>query len=140
MADIKQTFGSVQTMSVTGLGTLANAVSVTSTAIDTVTDGWLDIEATLSVTTGAATVDKSLVEIYVKGSVDATDYDDDANDRLAAIVIMSGTGAQTRKKTLMMIPTFGTLPASLSFRIRNATGDAFTSATLKWRGVKLQSI
>lgn len=141
MADLKTTYGSTTSITVTGLSTLANATSATSAAIDNTSDLFLDALVELVVDTASGATATGYVEIYIKGSVDGTDYDDDNNDKWAGTLNLVTAGVATRKRVVSAAASFGgTLPPFWMVRIRNVSGAAFTAGTVQIRGVKAQAV
>lgn len=133
-------FGAATTIAVTGLGTLANTASVVTPAIDFGANAWLDVTGMLTFTTDASATDKLFVEVYLKISMDGTLFDDDVNDRWITNILISGTGVQTRSKHWGVVPVIGFIPPYAAFRFRNVSGGAFTSATYKIMGERIQSV
>jgi hypothetical protein len=143
MAEVKNLYGTTTAMTATGLATLADNGSVTSAAVDNTTDLFLDALVELVVATGAAATATGYIEIYAKGSVDNTDYDDDNNDKWLGTLSLVTAGAATRKRIVSVASGFGgAMPPYWQIRIRNLSGGgaALTSGTLSYRGVKVQSV
>ena len=141
MANLSTVYGSTQTITVTGLGTLANGSSATSAAIDNTSDLFLDALAEVVIDTGSGATAAGYIEIYVKGSIDGTDYDDDNNDKWCGTINLVTAGALTRKRIVSVASAFGgSMPAYWQVRIKNTSGAAFTNGTLQVRGVKAQAV
>lgn len=142
MAEIKQLYSGAQTLTVTGLATLANAASATSATVNNTTTNYLDVLVEVVVTTASSgTLATGVVEIWAKGSIDNTDFDDDSNDKWIGTISMAAAGAQTRKRIVSVAAGFsGTLPPYFQIRIRNAVGGAFTAGTVSYVGVTAQSV
>lgn len=141
MAEVKNLYGTTTTVTVTGLGTLADVTSATSAVIDNTTDLFLDALVEIVVATAAGALATGYVEIYAKGSIDNTDYDDDNNDKWLGTLSLVTAGAATRRRIVSVASGFGgAMPAYWQLRIRNATGAAFTSGTVQYRGIKVQSV
>lgn len=140
MATLKLQYGTTTTLTVTGLATLANSTSATSAVVDNTTNLFVDALIELTFTTGTVSA-TGTVEIWAKGSIDNSDFDDDLNDRLVGVVVLTGTAAQTRKRIAGLAAAFGgTLPPFWQVRIRNATGAALTAGAVSYRGALLQSV
>jgi hypothetical protein len=141
LASLQLTYGNSATITVTGLGTLANGLSATSPVQDNTTDLDLDKLVEFIVTTSAGSTAAGFVEIYIKGSIDNTDFDDDQNDKWAGTVSLGTANAVTRKRIISVASCFGgSMPPYWQIRIRNATGAAFASASVQVRGVKAQTL
>lgn len=141
MADLKIKYGTTTSLTVTGASTLANSSSATSDAISNTTDLYIDYMFELQITTGSGAGSTGTLEIWGKGSIDGTDYDDDANDRWLGTLALPTSGAASYKKIFTFASAFGgSLPASIQVRLRNATGAALTACTVYYRGVMLQSV
>ena len=140
MSDFFLKYGTTTSLTVTGLATLANGSSATSATVDNTTTLFIDALIELTFTTGTVSA-TGTVEIWAKGSIDNTDFDDDLNDRLVGVVVLTGTTAQTRKRIAGLAAVFGgTLPPYWQLRIRNATGSALTAGAVFYRGATLQSV
>jgi len=141
MASLSTVYGTTQTITVTGLGTLANGSSATSAAIDNTSDLFLDALAEIVIDTASGATAAGYIEIYVKGSIDNTDYDDDNNDKWVGTINLVTAGALTRKRIVSVAASFGgAMPAYWQVRIKNSSGAAFTNGTLQVRGVKAQAV
>lgn len=140
MAVSKQTFGTYQTLDVTSAATLANATSANSAAVNNSTTGYFDILFAVSITSGAAAIANSVCEVWVKGSLDGTNYEDDGNDHLVGQMTLSAAGAQVERTIVSAASGFsGPMPPYVMLRIRNATGAAFTAASAGYVGVLTSS-
>jgi len=140
VAEFKLSYATASSLTVTGLATLANGSSATSATVDNTTTLFLDALIELTFTTGTVSA-TGTVEIWAKGSIDNTDFDDDINDRLVSVVVLTGTTSQTRKRVVGLASVFGgTLPPFWQVRIRNATGAALTAGAVSYRGALLQSV
>lgn len=141
MAEIKFLYSSASTLTVTGLATLATAASATSATVSNATTNYFDVLLELTLTTAAGATATGVVEIWLKGSIDGTDFDDDVNDKLVGVVSMAAAGVQTRKRVVGLASAFGgTMPAQWQVRIRNVTGAALTAGAVSWVGVTAQSV
>ena len=141
MTEIKQLYGTAQSLTVTGMGTLANAASATSATVNNSSTSYLDVLVEVVITTNASAILTGIVEVWAKGSIDNTDFDDDANDKWIGTIVMAAAGVQTRKRILSVAAGFsGTLPQYFQIRIRNASGGAFTAGTVSYVGVTAQAV
>lgn len=142
MAELKLLYQtSATSLTVTGIGTLANGSSATSATVDNTTTLFVDVKLELVLATAAGATATGTIEIWAKESIDNTDFDDDPNDKLVAVVVLAAAGVQTRKRIVSLASVFGgTIPPYWQVRIRNATGAAFTSASAAYRGATLQSV
>lgn len=141
MAEIKALYGSNTALNITGLTVLANAASVTSDAVSNLTTNHLDALLYVTVTTGSAAVATGVVEVWIKGSIDNTNFDDDSNDKWIGTILLAAAGTQVRAKTFSVASGFqGTMPPYWKARIKNATGASLTDALATYRGVTGQSV
>jgi hypothetical protein len=141
MAEVTLLYGTATSLTVTGIGTLANGSSATSATVDNTTTLFMDVKVELVFATASGATATGTVEIWAKESIDNTDFDDDPNDKLAAVCVLSGAGVQTRKRIVSLASVSGgTIAPYWQVRIRNATGAAFTSASVTYRGATLQSV
>lgn len=141
MAEVKLLYGTGTSLTVTGIGTLANGSSAISATVDNTTNLFMDVKVELVFATASGATATGTVEIWAKESIDNTDFDDDPNDKLAAVCVLAAAGVQTRKRVVSLASVFGgTIPPYWQVRIRNATGAAFTSASATYRGATLQSV
>jgi hypothetical protein len=140
-SEFKAAYGTTQTINVTGLSTLANGSSATSDAIDNTGNLFLDALVELVVDTATGASATGYIEIYIKGSIDGTDYDDDNNDKWAGTLNLVTGGALTRKRIVSVASAFGgAMPAFWQVRIKNTSGAVFSSGVLQIRGVKAQAV
>lgn len=141
MPDFKLSYATATTLTVTGIGTLANGSSATSATVDNTTTLFLDAKIELTFATASGATATGTVEVWVKESIDNSDFDDDVNDKLVAVCILSAAGVQTRKRIVSLASVMGgTLAPYWQIRVRNATGAALTTASVTYRGALLQSV
>lgn len=142
MADFKTEYASsTASLDMTGAATLANGVSGNSAALVNTTNRYLDYFVSISVTTNASAIATGLVEIWAKGSVDGTNYEDDGNDRWIGTITMGAAGVQTRRKVVSLAAGFnGPMPPYVILRIKNASGGSFTAADAVVLGVQGESV
>lgn len=140
MATYNLSYGTTTSLTVTGIGTLANGSSATSATVDNTTNLFLDVKVELVFATASGATATGTVELWAKESIDNSDFDDDTNDKLVGVVAMAAAGVQTRKRVFSLASVFGgAVPPYWQIRVRNATGGAFTSATVSYRGAVLVS-
>lgn len=141
MADIKLSYGSTTSITASSLPTLGSTSTTTSSTVDNTTNLYVDALLEFVFTTATGVSSTGTVEVWGKASVDNSDFDDDVNDRLIGIVVMSGTGIQTRKRIFQLGHAFGgSLPPYWQIRVVNSAGAAFTAGTLNYRGILMQSV
>lgn len=141
MASFKLQYGSSTSLTVTGVGTLANATSATSSTVDNTTDLFMDVLVEVVFATASGATATGTLEIWAKGSIDNTDFDDDSNDRLVAVCVLAAAGAQTRKRVASLTAAFGgAMPPYWQIRVRNTTGVPLTAGAASYRGALLQSV
>jgi hypothetical protein len=139
--ELKSVYGTATTITVTGLATLANASSATSDAISNTSDLFLDSLVEVVIDTASGATATGYIEIYIKGSVDGTDYDDDSNDKWIGTINLVTAGVATRKRISSVAASFGgAMPPFWKVRIKNVSGAAFTSGAVQVRGIKAQSV
>lgn len=141
MAEIKTLYGTTQTLTITGLSTLASAANGISDSVSNLINNHLDVFVFLSVTTGSGSVATGLVEVYAKSSLDNVNFDDDYNDKWIGTLSVGVAGAQTRFRGVSVSSGFqGTMPPYWKIRVKNSTGAAFTNASVTYQGVSGQSV
>lgn len=140
MANITVLYGSSATITVTGLTTLANGSSATSPVMDNTSDLNLDALIEVEVATASGATAAGYIEIFIKGSVNGTDFDDDNNDKWAGTIALVTAGVATRRRIVSVASSFGgAMPPYWQLRVRNASGAAFTAASVLYRGIKAQA-
>ena len=141
MASVNLTYATAATLTVTGLATLANAASAVSGTVDNTTNLYMDALVEVIVDTGSGATASGYVEVWVKGSIDNVDFDDDPNDKWIGSVTLVVAGADTRKRVMSVAAAFGgVMPPYWQIRIRNVSGAALTAGSVAYRGVKLQTV
>jgi hypothetical protein len=146
MTDIVQDFAASASAlaGLSGLAGLANGASATSDAVEPALSGgagyYVDALVEAVITAGASGVSATgTVELWAKASIDASDFDDDANDRLVGILTVNANGTTFKKSGLSVAASFGgVLPPAFKLRVKNASGAALAASgsALAWRGVK----
>lgn len=137
---LKLQYAAAQSLTVTGLATLANGSSATSAAIDNTANLYVDLLVEVVVTTASGATATGIVEVYGKASIDNSDFDDDANDRWLGSLALAAAGAGTYKRILPVATAFGgTVPPYLQVRVKNSTGAALTAGTASYLGASAQS-
>lgn len=156
MADVKQSFQSSQNFTLT-LASLASSATAgrESTAVDNTSNLYLDAVCMVSVKlqTGTPANDKS-VYVYAYGSVDGTNYTDNAtgsdaaitlrdptNVRLVCVIPIPDAGGLTYESSPFSIAAAfgGILPPKWGIIVRNYTGVALSATEsdhfYKYRGL-----
>jgi len=133
-------YATAQSLTVAGLGTLANGSSATSVAIDNTSSLYVDVLLEVVVTTASGATATGIAEVYAKASIDNSDFDDDTNDRWIGSVALAAAGAGTYKRILPVAEAFGgTMPPYLQVRIKNSTGAALAAGTVSYMGATAQT-
>lgn len=141
MTDMKLSYGTTTSLTVTGIGTLANGTSATSSTVDNTTNLFVDVKIEIVFATASGATATGTFEVWGKESVDNSDFDDDSNDKLVTICVLAAAGVQTRKRIISLAPVFGgTIPPYWQIRVKNSTGAALTSASVSYRGALMQSV
>lgn len=142
MADLKPKFGTATSLTTTGLSTLANGSSATSNAIDNTSALGFDIAVTASCTTNTGATLGSLIRLFAKFSLDGTTYSTDENDYPMGVMTLPAADIQTVVKVFSVGAAFpgGVIPAFVKIRETQATGAAFTAATLTYQVLYAQSV
>lgn len=142
MANIQPQYGTATTLTVSNLTNLANGGNAISALVGNTQ--YLDYIITISITTQASAVSTGIVECYVQGTADGSLFDDAVNDKWIGSIAMSGTGAQTRVKTMTIASAFGgSVPPQWQLRIRNNTGGPLNSTnggTVRYVGVNARTV
>jgi parallel beta-helix repeat protein len=136
MTTLLSDYQSLQTLTVTGLATLANGSSVQSAS--TAAPDWSHVLAHIQITTGAGATSGGTVTVAIRGSIDNTDFDDAQNERRIGVIVLPAAGAQSRSATFLLTK-HDPLPPFWQLSITNATGAALTAATVTYRGVSQQT-
>jgi hypothetical protein len=141
MADLRLTYSADTPITATNIATLANAATGTADTVDNTANLFIDALVEMIVTPAAAPSATGYAEIYVKGSIDNTDFDDDNNHKWVGSVAMGSTATTARKRVFSVASAFGgAMPPYWQVFVRNTTGAAFASASLSYRGMKAQSV
>ena len=142
MSDIQQDYGAAPfALGMSAAATIGNGVSGVSDELDNRTRKFLDYHIMVSVTTGGAATATGLVEIYARGSVDGTVYEEEGNDRWIGTITLAAAGAQTRARLVSLAAAFnGGVPPFTRLRLRNATGAALTNASATVIGISGEAV
>jgi hypothetical protein len=140
VANTKTLYSSSTSLDVTAAATLANATSASSVAINNTSTGYFDFLVYISITSGSGATTNSIVEVWAKGSLDGTNFEDDNNDHWVGNILLLSAGAQTQRTIVSCASGFsGPLPPYMKIRLRNVTGAALTAASSSYVGVLTQS-
>lgn len=139
MATVKQVVAAKAALTVTGLGTLANATYAVSAVKDNTANQPLDLLVELSVTVGTVATPFAAY-LFAKSSLDNTLYGSgpetgtvtiDEVDLVFIGTVPANTSTATHTKTFSVATAFGgDLPPYLKFVVKNSTGAALTAGTL----------
>lgn len=135
-------YGTTTSITIT-INSLANSSSVTSSTIDNTSDEFLDANVEIIVasnSTGTSTT--GYVEVFVKGSIDNSDFASDTADRKIGTfgVIANST---TYKAVFPVAPALGgILTPYWQIRVRNVSGAALASSgnSAAYRGVHVETV
>jgi hypothetical protein len=126
-------FYKLETLSVTGLATLANSGNATSDAIDNTVgrNNSVDIEFLL---TGTATTSTTDVDVYLLKSLDGTNYTSTAitGNLVTVDAVTLNTDTAVRRITRL-----DNLPPYWKLYFVNNSGGALTAATIRYLGIDL---
>ena len=136
MATITQTVNTRTSLTVTGLGTLASATYVTSSAYTANTNKPLDVIVEVeTATTNTPTGNKQVV-VFVKESLNGTDFrsgpesgtttTDEPNLRFLGTIPMNSV-TTTQRGTFSVAQALGYCPHSFKIVVKNDLGVALTS-------------
>lgn len=141
MAILKPAYSGATTITIT-LASLANNTSVTSSSVTNAANLYSDAMVELIITTGAGTTSSGYVEVFLKGSIDNSDFASDATDRKVAT--FAAPTASTIYKCIFSLASAygGVLPQFWQLRVRNVTGAAFSSTgnSAAYSGFQLTSV
>lgn len=141
MANLTTQYGTVTSITATGLSTLANTSTVVSSTVDNTTNLFLDALLEVVVTHSSAPSAAGYVEIYVKTSIDNSDFDDDNNHKWVGTLAIGSTATGTRKRIVSIAAALGgSMPSYWQVFIRNSSGAAFSAGTLSYRGITAQTL
>jgi hypothetical protein len=157
---VKSLFGGTTAITCT-LASLASGSARESTAIDNTSNLYIDaaLQLAFKLQAGAPSGDK-VINVYVYGSVDGTNYSDNATGADAAVTLRSPTnlipvlsiqcpdaGALTYKDIVASVAAAfpgGILPPKWGIVIENKTGVAFSATegdhTKQYRGIHAQNV
>lgn len=137
MADVKIAYQAAQSLTVTGLSTLANGSNAISDAVDNTTNKFLDYLVEVSATVGTVSGNKRFL-VYATSSVDGTNYSDSSdvsNMKLLGIVNAPSNSTAYRSPAFSVASAFGgTIPNHFKIVVRNDSGAAFTAGSAQYRG------
>lgn len=120
MTNIARYFDSAEDTLTITLTSLANATGASSSAIDNSTDKFIGADLKVK-TKGASGSNTGLLEIYLLGSNDNSDFADTANGKLVGSVLLNGTTSVI--KTIRILE----LPKHFKIYALNNSGDALSA-------------
>ncbi len=140
MPTIRMSYGTVTSMTIT-LASLANNTSVTSSSVTNAVNLFTDALVEVIIATGTGTAATGYCEVFVKGSIDNSDFATDTGDRKVA-TIATPTASTTYKTVINVAPAFaGMMPQYWQIRVRNVSGAALAASgsSAAYSGVLLTS-
>lgn len=139
MATIKQHIGTKTALTVTGLSTLASGAYVVSEAYNCSTNDPTNIIVeTSAATTNTPASNKQLL-VYVKASLDGTNYQSgpesgttatDETDLTYLGTVFMNSATTTHRKTFSLLQALGYVPPYFKLVFKNELGVALTSASV----------
>jgi hypothetical protein len=140
MSTVKQVVGSLSSLTVTGLSTLASATYVQSNAVDNTTNNPLDLLVEFTATSGTVSGNKQLI-LFAQASGDNTNYQTGPTSGTTtteeAVLTYIGTlplptNSTLQRKFYSVAAAFGgVLPPYLKFVVKNDSGAALSTGTIK---------
>lgn len=141
MAILKPSYAAATALTIT-LNSVANNASATSSTVTNAANLYSDAMVELLITTGTGTTAAGYIEVFVKGSIDNTDFASDAADRKVAS--FAAPTASTVYKCIFSLASGygGVLPQYWQIRVRNATGAALAASgnSAAFSGIQLTSV
>lgn len=136
MSTIKQVVGARTELTVTGLGTLASATYVASTAYDCSTNQPLDVAIEVEAATTNTPAGNKQVVVFVQESLDGTNFrsgptsgtttTDEPNLKLLGTLPMNSV-TTTQRGSFSLAQALGYVPKQFKVVIKNDLGVALTS-------------
>lgn len=140
MATITAIVGTRTSLTVTGLGTLASATYVTSSAYNITTTDPLDIIVEVEAATGTTPTGNKQLVVFAKGSLDGTNFGSgpesgttttDEPDLHFVGTLPMNTITTTHRKLFSLAAAFGgVLPQQVKLVLKNDLGVALTSGAV----------
>jgi hypothetical protein len=128
MPTLRMSYSSATSITIT-LASLANGSSATSSSITNAVNLYTDVLVELIIATGTGTAATGYCEVFLKGSIDNTDFPSDAGDRKLGS-IATPTASTTYKLIVNVAAAYGgTMPQFWQIRVRNASGAALSAST-----------
>lgn len=141
MATLKMSYGTATAFTIT-LASLANNTSATSSTVTNATTLYTDILIELIVVTGGTVATTGYCELWVKGSIDNSDFASDGADRKVA-TIATATASTTYKLIANVASAFGgAMPQYFQVRVKNVAGGPLSSTgnSASYSGIQLTSV
>lgn len=127
MATIRMSYSAATAITIT-INSLANGSSATSSTVTNAVNLYTDVLAEVIIATGTGTSATGFCEVYLKGSIDNTDFSSDAADRKIGTVA-TPTASTTYKLIANLASAFGgAMPQYWQIRVRNASGSALAAS------------
>lgn len=140
MATIRMSYSAATAITIT-INSLANGSSVTSSTVTNAVNLYTDVLVEVIIATSTGTTAAGYCEVFVKGSIDNTDFASDAADRKIGSVA-TPTASTTYKLVLNVASAFGgAMPQYWQIRVRNASGNALAASgnSASYSGILLTS-
>lgn len=147
MATVKEQFGAVTSLTVTGFNSLAGGSYATSDAVDNTSDLFLDVLVEVTVADIVEAGNKQVL-VYAVSSVDGTNYSDNQSGNPQSMAFvgalpMNGTGPW-RSRAMSLASAFGgSVPPKWKLVLMNdnsTTALAGSGNSVQYRGVLAQSV
>lgn len=139
MATIKSVQGARTALTVTGLGTLASATYVASSAYNAGTNSPLDVVIDVEVATTNVVVGNKQVVVFVSASLDGTNFQSgptsgttttDESDLTYLGIVTMNTSTTTHRKAFSIFNAYGFMPQQFKIILKNDLGVALTSGAV----------
>ena len=142
MAVSKPVFGTTTAITIT-LASLGNSNSATSSTIDNTSDRFIDANVEIIVVSAASgTTATGYVEVFVKGSIDGTDFATDTADRkIGAFGVVANS--TTYKAVFSIAQALGGMATPYwQIRVRNVSGAplAASGSSSAYRGFHIETV
>ncbi len=127
MPTIRSSYSAATALTIT-LNSVASTTSATSSTVTNATNLYTDALVEVIIATGVSSVATGYVEVFVKGSIDNTDFPTDGADR--KLGSFATPAASTTYKGVFNVASAygGVMPQFWQIRIRNVTGDALAAS------------
>lgn len=128
MPTVRMSYGAATAITIT-INSLANGSSVTSSTVTNASNLYTDALVEIILATGASGATAAgYCEVFVKGSIDNTDFSSDTGDR--KIGAIATTAVSTTYKLIVNLASAfgGAMPQYWQIRVRNASGGALAAS------------